>query len=267
MKLLVPLCLLLAACPPERPPVNAATLTADKLPNDVKQLIETADKEFEKLTQEGAENAVIALDKAAGIEPQNIEVLWRLARAHGWLSEELDGDNARVSHAEKGIAAAEKAVGLDKTRIEPIYWLALNRGEYVNVRREKAMDRLPGLVEAGKAAMKLDEKYENCGPLRLVGSVLAQAPEPPTSIGDHEEGLKMLERAVQLCNNYAENHLELGDGYKTSRKLNDAEAQYNLVLQMGGPPKRVERWHKRANDGLIKIRNLRRPAPAGGNPF
>lgn len=249
-----------AGCPPSKPPVTAATVTDAELPAEVPKLVEYADAEFKKQEAAAVENSVKALDKARAAEPNNVEVLWRLARAHAWLAEEYTDERSREDHAQKGIAAGEAAVKADGAKVESQYYLGLSRAEWVSVKREKARESLPSVVEAANAAVKINEKFDQGGPLRLLGSVYAQAPEPPVSVGDREEGVKLLQRAVGYAGNHPENRLLLGDAFRMNKDLDAAEREYEAVLAMPatGPfAHRLPKWQKQAQEGLTKVRNLR----------
>jgi tetratricopeptide (TPR) repeat protein len=260
MVLGVTLALGATGCPPAKPPVSAATVKDAELPAEVAKLIEYADGEIKKQEASAVENAVKALDKARAAEPNNVEVMWRLARAHAWLAEEYTDEGQRADNAQKGINAGEAAVKADPNRVESQYYLGLARAEWVSVKREKAREMLPSVVEAANAAVKLNEKYDQGGPLRLLGSVYAQAPEPPVSVGDREEGVKLLQRAVSISGGHPENHLLLGDAYRMNKDLDAAEREYESVLAMAvaGPyAHRLPKWQKQAQEGLTKVRNLR----------
>ena len=255
-----------AACPPAKPPASVATVQEAQLPADEKSLIDYADKQYARQSLEGAENAVVALRKASLIGG-SIDSLWRLARAYAWLAGEYPDSDRREANATHGIEAGEKAAAADAKRVEGFYYLAICRGQYVNLKKDKARDRVPGVVEAAKAASALDPKFDSGGPLRILGSVYAQAPEPPVSVGDHEEGIKLLERAVKIDPTYPENQLLLGDAYRVSKKLEDAERMYQAVLAMqpGGTwAGRLARWHKEAQDGLNRVNTIRRQHTGGG---
>ena len=107
------------------------------------------------------------------------------------------------------------------------------------------------------------------------------APEPPTSVGDHEEGQKLLERAIQLDNGYPQNHLLLGEahlkecsaGRCSARKLDAAEHEYQTVLRMQPQTQtawahRYPKWRDQAEQGLKRVNSLRRQTASDrGAPF
>jgi hypothetical protein len=72
----------------------------------------------------------------------------------------------------------------------------------------KALLLLPGMAERGRRAMEIDETYDDAGPLRLMGTLLVTAPPWPASVGDTDEGLELLWRAVEVSD-YPRNRLLL----------------------------------------------------------
>jgi tetratricopeptide (TPR) repeat protein len=268
---------LLSGCPPAASPQSAASAkaaeTADvALPSEPGELVPFADRQFKAQTAAGMRASIAALERAqgAGVDPK--ELAWRSARAHAWLVEELEADEDRLRHAEAGVAAGQEAVRLDPGRVEAQYYLGLSKAEYVNVKKDKARAELPGLVTIAKEAVRLDEKYDEGGPLRLLGSVYAQAPEPPISVGDHQEGIELLQRAVKLAGGHPENHLLLGDALRVDKQMAAAEREYGIVLGMPFSEaygRRLPRWQAQAQQGLSKIRNLRNTRKGTGdvNPF
>jgi tetratricopeptide (TPR) repeat protein len=261
--------LLIAGCPPAKPvehPKPLATVKDSDLPEDPAELIKFADAEYKKATPEAMENALKALSKALAKEKTSYEALWRTARVYAWLGDEYTDDARVAESSQKGIDVAKLAIAADEKRVEGQYYLATCTGQFAFVKKLKAKDLVPLILDAAKKAVSADEKFDHAGPLRLLGSVYAQAPEPPTSVGDHEEGVKLLSRAVQLSNVYPQNHLLLGDALRINDNLDQAEREYQVVLAT--PPSgkwgaREAKWKQAAEDGLKRVNNKRRQKNAG----
>jgi tetratricopeptide (TPR) repeat protein len=258
----------LTGCPPTKPAENAVTATVKdtELPNDVKGLLDYADAEYTKQTAVAMQNALKAIDKALTLAKTDYESLWRAARVYAWLGDKSEDDDRKEEYAQKGIDRAKEAVGADPGRVEGAYYLATTTGQYAYVKRIKAKDLVPQVLDAAKKAVAVDEKYDHAGPLRLLGSLYAQAPEPPTSVGDHEEGVKVLKKAVQLAGAYPQNHLLLGDALRINDQLDEAEAEYQRVLNAqptGLWGHFLAKWQRQAEDGLKRVNNLRRQKTAG----
>jgi tetratricopeptide (TPR) repeat protein len=260
-------------CPLEKPPVTpAATVKETDLPGDRAQLLEYADRETRVETVESLQNAIKALERADA-SGKTYDTEWRLARAYARLCDQLE-DTVRCEELSlKGVTAAREAVAADGARVEGQYYLGTTLGQYAFVKKLKAKELVPQLLEAARAAVKADERYDYAGPLRLLGSVYAQAPEPPTSVGDHDEGIKLLTRAIRLAGAYPQNHLLLADAHVINRDLDLAEREYQKVLEMQPPPgvawaNRYAKWREKAEQGLRRVNNLRRQnASERGAPF
>jgi len=258
----------LAACPPLKGTRSGATVKASDLPSSVTDLIKYADDQYKLGTAEGMENSLAAIDKALGLEPQNYETLWRGARATGWLTDEFA--DRRVAYGERGVDYADKAIAIDPKRVEGQYYKGINLGQVARAKNGRSL--VPKVLEAGKAAIAADAKFDYGGPLRLTGALLATAPEPPTSVGDREEGLKTLKQAIDVAPGYPLNHLLYADGLLKDKNFDAAEREYNTVLNAPPQPQwatRIAKWHKEAEDGLNRVRNARRGATSsstGGIP-
>ena len=248
----------------EHPQVQATVKDAD-LPADAAALLQFADAEYKKQTAEGMHNSLKALEKAI-LKEKSYETIWRMARAYAWLGDEYQDDERREEYAQKGIEVSKQAVALDDKRVEGQYFLATCTGQYAYVKKLKAKDLVPLVLDAAKKAVAADEKFDHAGPLRLLGSVYAQAPEPPTSVGDHEEGVKLLARAVSLAGAFPQNHLLLGDAQRISDNLDQAEREYQAVIAaqpQQGWAHRLPKWKAQAEDGLKRVNNKRRQKNAG----
>lgn len=250
----------LAACP-MKGVRNGATVRAAELPGTVTDLNKYADDQYALQTADSVENSLIAVDKAIGLE-SSYESLWRGARATGWLTDEFP--DRRAAYGERGVEYAEKAVALDGKRVEGQYYLGINLGQVARAKNGRSL--VPKVLEAGKAAMAADPKFDYGGPLRLVGALLAQAPEPPKSIGDLEEGLKVLKQAIDVAPGYPLNHLLYAQALLRDKNFDGAEREYNMVLNAPAVPQwasRVPKWKKEAEDGLVRVRNARRGSTGG----
>jgi hypothetical protein len=255
---------LLIGCPAAKPPQNpadAAKVTDAELPTDVDGLVKYSDEQYRRHDQEGVVNALKALLKAVALDAKSFEALWRLARAYAWLGDDAASNSALVVYAQKGVDYAQKAVAVDGARVEGQYYLGTTLGQYVYAEKVKGRPMVPQVLEAAKKAVAANEKYDHAGPVRLLGSLKAQAPEPPMSVGDHEEGIKILGKAVQMAGAYPLNHLLYADGLLVAKDLDQAEREYRIVLNAPDSPAWgpfLSKWKRLAEEGLKRVENLRR---------
>ncbi len=253
---------LLAGCPRPLPPVlNAVTVKASELPDEREELVEYADAEMRKDTIEGAENSLIALEKAIGehavtVIGRDYDALWRAARACAWLAEEFTDKKTRDQFAYHGVQYAKAATLLEPRRVEGHYYLGINTRLSATTRSFTAYNMVPQVRDEAKAAARADEMFDHAGPLRLLGGVFTKAPPWPASIGDNEEGQKYLARAVKLAPDYPENHLLYGDALAADDKYQEAAHEYKQVLDAPEAPEykhRLERWKREAATAMQKL--------------
>jgi tetratricopeptide (TPR) repeat protein len=254
--------LLLAGCPRPLPPVlNAATVKASELPEDREELIKYADAEMKKDSVEGAENSLVALEKAIGAHAVTVigrdyDALWRAARACAWVAEDVADKKTRDQFAYHGVEYAKAATALEPRRVEGHYYLGINTGLSATTKTLSAYPMVPRVRDEAKAAAKADPAFDHAGPLRLLGGVFSKAPPWPASIGDNEEGQKYLSQAVKMAPEYPENHLLYGDALAADDKLNEAAREYKQVLDAPDAPEykhRLERWKRDAATAMQKL--------------
>jgi tetratricopeptide (TPR) repeat protein len=255
------LALVVGGCPAALPPnLREATIKPGDLPGSIEEILKYAEDESHKETAAAEENVIVAVDHGLSKDPRNYELLWRGARASAWITEEFTDGGRRASYAQKGIDYAKRAVEVDPKRVEAYYYLGINLGQSATTKTVGAYTMVPKVVKAAQAAMKIDERFDHAGPARLIGTVYAKAPPWPASIGDIDEGIKYLARAVELAPDYPQNHLHYGDALVSDSKLNEAEREYKIVLDAKVPPElehRAERWKRDADAGLKKIAEKR----------
>lgn len=250
----VVLAVLGCGCHQRPPPRSAATIRASDLPRSTDRLIAYADEEMAKGTPASVENSLVALDLAVGIEPENLEARWRAARACGWLSE--DYRDRRADFARRGLDHARVALKIAPNRVEPQYYLAINLGLSATTKTIGAVELVPQVVKAAKEAAQADEAFDHAGPLRLLGSVYAKAPVWPVSVGDPDEGVKILRRAVELAPFYPANHLFYADALAADDRLGDAEREYQAVLRApttAGWAYKQRAWRRAAEAALKRL--------------
>ncbi len=254
--------LMLAGCPRPLPPVlSAATAKAEELPEEREALLKYADDEMKKETIASAENSLVATEKAIGAHALTVigrdyDALWRAARACAWIAEDFSDKKTRESFSYHGIQYAKAAKALEPHSVEGQYYLGINIGLSATTKTIGAVKLVSQIRDAAKAALKADETFDHAGPLRLLGSVYAKAPAWPVSIGDPDEGVKYLRRALTLAADYPENHLSFGDALAIDEKQQEAKAEYRRVLDAPTAPEyahRLERGKKEAAAALSKL--------------
>ena len=259
--------LLVAGC--RVPPIKSgATLTTDKLPGKVSELVKYADDMLAKpnVTSADMENALLALDKAHTLEPKNFEVAWKAARATGWLADELYDDKTKRAHfSGRGIDYAKAAIDADPKRVEGHYYSGINLGLSATTKTIGAKFMVPSVRDAEKKAAQLDSSYDFGGPPRVLGSLYANAPPWPASIGDPDKGVEFLEQALKLGPDYPLNNLLLGDALVAAERYDDAKKQYQIVLDAQPKPEDAHfltKWKRKAHEHMENAYKKQANTPA-----
>jgi hypothetical protein len=257
-----------ATTPVKRP---APTVTDTDLPKDGPGLIAYADAQITKDDPQAIEGSLVAIDHELQLVPNDYEGLWRGARACAWLADEYTDSGTRGQFADRGVKYAKQAIAANPQRVEGQYYLGLTQGLLATTKTLGGRELVPEVVKAAKAAAAIDEKFDHAGPLRLLGSVYSKAPPWPASVGDTDEGVKYLNKAVTIAGDFPQNHLLFGDALVADGKLPLGKKEYGILL--AAPPAvpyahRIVRWRKAANDGLQKIERKARVNSAGSaSPF
>lgn len=261
--------LLLAGCPV--PPIKSgATVTSDKLPEKVPDLIKYADDLYAKPDVSSAEmeNALLALDKATKADPKNFEAQWKAARAATWLADDLYDDKTKRAHfAGRGSDYAKAAIDLDPKRVEGYYYSSTNLGLTATTKTIGAKFMVPSVRDAAKKAMQLDTCYEHGGPARVLGSLYAEAPPWPASVGDPDKGVEILQQALKCGPDYPQNNLLLGNALVKAERYDDAEKQYQIVLAAQPRPDDqhfLPKWKDMAKKGIDEAEKKKQAAQSGG---
>ena len=222
---------LLAGCPV--PPIKSgATVTAEKLPEKVPDLIKYADDIHAKTDPSAVdmENALLALDKATKAEPKSFEAQWKAARVTVDLADEYYDDKTKRAHfSGRGIDYAKAAIELEPKRVEGHYFSGNNLGLSASAKLVGAKFMVPSVRDAWKKAMTIDACYDHGGPPRNLGELYAKAPPWPASIGDPDKGVELLGQALKCAPDWPQNHLFLGDALCAAEKYDEAKKQYQVV--------------------------------------
>jgi tetratricopeptide (TPR) repeat protein len=245
------------------PPIkSAATVKATSLPENASELIKYADEIYVKATatEDGGtadmENALLALDKAVKLDPHGYEAAWKAARACAWLAGDLfDDDKTKCAHfSGRGMEYAKAAVKDNPKGVEGHYYSGINGGLQATTRLfVSAKFMVPSIRDSWKKAMEIDGTFDFGGPLRALGSLYAQAPPWPASIGDTEKGVELCKQAIKVAPDYPQNALLLGEALLADEKYEEAKQQYRKVLEAAPRPDDAHflpNWKKRAQKRL-----------------
>ena len=222
----------LAGCPV--PPIKSgATVTSEKLPEKVPDLIKYADQIHAdpNVTSAQMENELLALDKATKIDPKSFEAQWKAARAATELADEYYDDKTKRAHfSGRGIEYAKAAIELEPKRVEGHYYSGTNLGLSATTKVVGAKFMVPSVRDAGKKALAIDPCFDHGGPARLLGSLYTEAPPWPASIGDPDKGVELMQQAVRCAPDWPQNNYLLGNSLCAAEKYDEAQKQYQIVF-------------------------------------
>ncbi len=156
---------------------------------------------------------------------------------------------SRITAAKLGIAAANAARTDNPDRVEGHYWYAINVGLLADADRLYGVKAVEEMQTSLQRAIEIDEKYDEAGPLRVMGILLVRAPGPPVSSGSPRKGLRFLQRAVALAPDYPENQLYLAEALQATGKIDEARAALHKVIDapaLSGRQAESEAWRRAA---------------------
>lgn len=230
---------LTAACPPAAEVKTAApkaALSDAELPSDPAALIKLADEQL-ALGGVGFRNAQLAMEKAlsnaefAG-QKSSFDAHYRLAQAAAGQCT-LDEGAACQAGLPKALESARRAVEISPDRIEGHYYLAQLIGFSAQTQRgADVKPMLTQMVGESELAIKIDEKFDSGGPLRMLGTVYTRAPAPPVAIGDPEKGVQLLTRAVAAAPDHPLNVIYLAEAQVADERYQDADASIQKARKL-----------------------------------
>jgi tetratricopeptide (TPR) repeat protein len=210
-------------------PLAFAPAEAEQLRADGLKLYDKQPRNLIRVT-----HAAQDLETAARTLRDDYDAQWQAAQALAFLAENETRPDFRKEAAKRGIVLARHGRELKPDRVECHYWYAINVGLLADVDRSYGLDAVGEMQTSLQRAGEIDERYDYAGPLRVLGILYLRTPAPPVSIGSPRKGLRLLQRAVELFPDYAENYLYLAEAYRDTDKPDEARAALAKVLD--APP-------------------------------
>lgn len=260
---IVMFCALSAGCFYMKPRIKQ--LGPDRILTDTEvrkaeQKIVEADKAWAaRVEAANVQKAFDLLRESLKLAPHNTQALWRAARACYWLAEQAGiakDERKQFSLAEIGASYAKHAIFVDTESAEGNYFLALNFAMQADAAKSKGLAMVKPMLDAFKRANELNEQLDYGGPRRVMGQIYMEAPPWPTSVGDVEQAVELLEDAIEDHPSYPENHLVLAEAWIKMRKYSAARKHLDRVLTAQSAPDwaaELPRWQKRAQELAKKL--------------
>ena len=182
------------------------------------------------------------LKEAEGLEVENFEVVWRLARAHFDFFDNSEDENVISENAYSGLDYAKKALELDDNRAESHKWYGILIGQVgiLEGTKQKILNSYE-VKEHTIKAIELDP--EDDGNFHVMGrwhhtladlswferkiAGLIYAKPPKASF---EEAVEFFKQAIDMAPDEVRHHLWLGKSYEGLGKKEAANSAYTAAL-------------------------------------
>ncbi|MFB0565519.1 MAG: tetratricopeptide repeat protein [Candidatus Aminicenantaceae bacterium] len=200
---------------------------------DAEELIAQGDKLYEEMMDmTAAKEAQAKYQKALTITENKYEAYWRLARIHYYIGANTESKKGKKTIFSQGIYNAKKAVALEPEKPDGYYWLGVNYGVYGEARGVlKSLFLVDDIKDAMKKVIEIDRSYEDGGPDRVLGRVYFKV--PGFAGGSKDKSLEYLSKSKELGPNDALTRIYLADTYLSLKKIDEARAELDYVLNMG----------------------------------
>lgn len=223
------------------------------LPDGVEAKLEAADRYLAAGPEaQDLRRSLRCADAVLAEHPRHEGAAWRAARALYFLSEADPDKKMRGELAARCMDAAEVAMEAEASAAA-FYWGGLCMGARAQAKNMEAIELLPKMVEVGRRAVQLDPTAEHGGPDRLLGGIFLRAPAWPTSVGDIDEALSHLKKAVDHDGAWPENHMMYAEALATDERSEEAQAELALAERLMSAPA-MARWAEHWKADLERVR-------------
>lgn len=182
------------------------------------------------------------LKQAEGLDANNIEVIWRLARAHFDFADNSEDEAVISDNYYEGLDYAKRALELGENRAEPHKWYGILIGKVGEL--EGTKQKILNSYEVKDHTMKAieldpedDGNYHVMGrwhytladlswvERKIAGLIYASPPK-----ASFEEAAEYFKKAIALAPDDIRNHLWLGNSYAALKENDLAKQEYNTAL-------------------------------------
>lgn len=206
------------------------------------------DRAHDRLTRKGVMKAR-AIAKSRLGKGHDDEAYWRLCRSNHWLYDHARTDAKKIQWAQEGIKFAEKGIKANSKSAGCHYYYAVCLGLYSQHFQLKALlGNVSKMIAMGKKAVRLDPKFDDAGPHRLLGFIYLEA--PGFLGGDTKKAVFHFQSAVLIAPKLAYNLIGLARAYIED----DQEEAARAIL------KRIIKGRKFLDDntGILKFKRQAR---------
>lgn len=166
--------------------------------DDVLAITGRADELYRQRAQPGAVRESVMVLSGSRIGSERYEIQWRLARALFFLGQQAKTTSEKQQLFAAGIGAGERAVALNAERVEGHFWTGVNLALFAEsgggLRGARA---LRWARKELKFAAKINERYHDAGPLRVLARLYHKAPR--LLGGSRRQSREHFERALEIA--------------------------------------------------------------------
>lgn len=222
---------------PAYPEMEAAELTDDPL--SLLSIAHAAYNPFGPVSS--VRLSLAASEKVLASHPQNELACFYFGRAVIWLLE-LDEDlSAEESKqlAGQGFERLRTAVERNSDRVDYVFLAGALLGNYVRLSPVQGAAQVRRIHDYFERAVNLDPSYDSGAPLRALGTLLVKAPPWPAGVGDVDQGIEILEQAVNEFPGHPANPFYLAEALSAEGRKKEAAKMFHRVLELCTEP----RWN------------------------
>ena len=246
------ICLVAACAKAPAPRYGGDPDQSKDLPKSPAELVQLADRLVAQQSDQlpALDRARAALRRAQDLQGERFETSWRRARVCFLISQQLTDKAQRVQLAEQGVRHARSSAKQRPDRVEGHYFLALSLGQIAEAQSKLSL--IKPMLAAAQRAAEIDERYDHAGPLLFIGKVYLQAPGWPVSVGDLDQAIETLQRAVAIAPRPLA-RVFLAQAYAEDDR--DQEAIAQLERALANPEALQPRWREEARELLGRLRD------------
>ena len=173
------------------------------------------------LREEEYSKAQEVFERALETEPENSELLWRLAKVQLRIGDEAL-EEEKLDIYRKGEEYAERAIELDPQSPDAHYWYASLLGRIGQTRGVlQSLFMVSPMQEALEQVLEIDPQY--AGAYYVLSMLYMEAPGWPLSIGDLDQSLEYALKSVEMEPDNLDHNYNLVEVYLEKNKTVEAE--------------------------------------------
>jgi tetratricopeptide (TPR) repeat protein len=230
------------------------------LSQTAEELIAQADELYmEMKDMETAKKALELYQKALGVAEDKYEPYWKMSRVQYYIGAHTAEKKDKQIIFSQGVYNATKAVNLQPEKPDGHYWLGVNNGKYGETRGVmKSLSLVKPIKKSMFKIIEIDRGYEDGGADRVLGRVFFKV--PGIAGGSKDKSLEHLEKSKELGPEDPITRVYLAETYLAKKRVDDARAELDYVLNMPDDPRWVSGIAEAKRDAqeLLKDKKFRK---------